>query len=126
MTVYIAIALGGSLGALCRFWVASSTYAALGTQFPYGTLLVNVSGSLLMGFLVVLLTEKLLLPEAIKMALLVGFLGAFTTFSTFALDALHWMQQGEWMKALVYVMSSVFGSLLGVAAGFFGARLLLK
>jgi len=126
MTVYFAIALGGSLGAVCRYWVATSTYAMLGAQFPYGTLLVNVSGSMLMGFLAVLLAEKLALPEAFKMALLVGFLGSYTTFSTFALDALHWLNQGEWLKVLVYILTSVLGSLVGVAAGFFGARLLVN
>ena len=58
------------------------------------------------------------------MGLLVGFLGAYTTFSTFALDAMHWLNEGEWLKVMVYVLSSVFGSLLGVYAGYLGARLL--
>ena len=60
------------------------------------------------------------------MALLVGFLGSYTTFSTFALDAMHWLNQGEWIKVVVYVASSVFGSLLGVYLGYLGARALLR
>ena len=97
----------------------------LGTEFPFGTLMVNVSGSFLMGFLVILLTEKLSVPEEVKLALLVGFLGSYTTFSTFALDGLNWLHNGAVMKVAAYVLFSVFGSLLGVWMGYVGARLLL-
>ncbi len=126
MTLYIAIALGGSLGAVCRYWISSSTYAMFGAQFPFGTLAVNVSGSLVMGFLAIFLSEKWIAGEALRMALLVGFLGSYTTFSTFALDAMHWLNQGEWVKVVVYITSSVFGSLLGVYIGYLGARALLR
>lgn len=126
MSVYLAIALGGSLGAMCRYWISTSTYAALGAHFPFGTLVVNVSGSLLMGFLAVLLSEKIAVPEPMKMALLVGFLGSYTTFSTFALDAMHWLNQGEWMKVGTYLIASVFGSLAGVYLGYLGARFILR
>ena len=126
MTVYLAIALGGSLGAVCRYWVSTSTYAWLGTEFPFGTLMVNVSGSLLMGFLAVLLTEKLAVPEALKLALLVGFLGSYTTFSTFALDGLNWLYNGAWIKVMAYMLISVFGSLLGVWLGYLGARFIMR
>jgi fluoride exporter len=126
MTDYLAIALGGSLGAICRYWVSSSTYARLGTEFPFGTLMVNVTGSLIMGFLALLLTEKIAVPEEVKFALLVGFLGSYTTFSTFALDSLNWLQNGAWMKAVAYLLISVFGSLLGVWLGYLGARLIMR
>jgi len=126
MTIYLAIALGGSLGAVCRYWVSTSTYNWLGTEFPYGTLLVNVSGSFLMGFLVILLTEKLSLPEEVKLALLVGFLGSYTTFSTFAMDGLNGLHNGAIMKVSAYVAISVVGSLLGVWIGYLSARLLLR
>ncbi len=126
MTLYLAIAAGGSLGAVCRYWVSTHTYAWLGSGFPYGTLMVNVSGSLLMGFLSVLLTQRLALPEEVKLALLVGFLGSYTTFSTFALDGLAALQQGAVTKVTVYVLVSVFGSLLGVWLGWLGARLLVR
>jgi CrcB protein len=79
-----------------------------------------------MGFLVILLTEKIALPEEIRFALLVGFLGAYTTFSTFALDALQWLHNGAVLKVAWYIAISVFGSLLGVWLGYLGARLLIK
>ena len=124
--IYLAIAFGGAFGALSRYWISMSTYAWLGNGFPYGTLMVNVTGSFFMGFLAVLLTEKLALPEAVRFALLVGFLGSYTTFSTFALDALQWMNQGAVMKAVAYMVISVVGSLLGVWIGYLGAKLLLR
>lgn len=124
--IYFAIAFGGALGAVCRYWVSTTTYAWLGTEFPYGTLMVNVSGSFSMGFLAILLTEKIALPEELKFALLVGFLGSYTTFSTFALDGLHWLNNGAVLKVVIYVTTSVMGSLLGVWIGYLGARFLLR
>ena len=126
MTVYLAIALGGSLGAVSRYWVSSKTYLWAGTEFPFGTLMVNISGSLVMGFLAIILTEKIEISEELKFALLVGFLGSYTTFSTFALDALQALQNGAIMKVAVYILISVFGSLLGVWMGYLSARLLMR
>jgi fluoride exporter len=126
MTVYLAIALGGSLGAVCRYWVSSSTYAWVGAEFPFGTLMVNLTGSIMMGFLALLLTEKIAVSEELKFAILVGFLGSYTTFSTFALDALNWLHNGAWMKVAVYMLLSVFGSLLGVWIGYLGARFIMR
>lgn len=126
MTIYLAIALGGALGAVSRYWVSSTIYQWLGTDFPYGTLMVNVSGSMVMGFLAVLLTEKMSLPEEVRFALMVGFLGSYTTFSTFALDGLQWLHNGAVVKVAAYIVISVFGSLLGVWIGYLGARLLLR
>ena len=126
MTVYLAIALGGSLGAVSRYWVSSKTYLWAGTELPFGTLMVNISGSLVMGFLAVILTEKIQISEELKFALLVGFLGSYTTFSTFALDALQAIQNGAIMKVAVYILISVFGSLLGVWMGYLSARLLMR
>jgi fluoride exporter len=126
MTVYLAIAVGGSLGAVCRYWVSSSTYAWLGTDFPFGTLMVNVTGSIMMGFLALLLTEKIAVSEEFKFAILVGFLGSYTTFSTFALDGLNWLHNGALMKVAAYMLISVFGSLLGVWLGYLGARFIMR
>ena len=126
MSIYLAIALGGALGAISRYWVSTRTYAWLGTDFPYGTLMVNVSGSFVMGLLTVLLVEKLTLPEEVRFALIVGFLGSYTTFSTFALDGINWINNGAIMKASIYVLLSVLGSLLGVWAGLVGARLVFR
>jgi len=88
--------------------------------------MVNISGSVMMGFLALLLTEKISLSEELRFALLVGFLGSYTTFSTFALDGLQALQNGAVMKVAMYVLLSVGGSLLGVWVGYLGARMLLK
>ncbi|MGD2171615.1 MAG: CrcB family protein, partial [Gammaproteobacteria bacterium] len=81
MSIYIAIAVGGSLGAVSRYWVSMTAYQWLGQQFPNGTLLVNLLGSLAMGFLSVLLVHRFQVSDEIRIGLLAGFLGSFTTFS---------------------------------------------
>ena len=113
----LAIAAGGALGALLRFWMSNGIYAVLGRNFPYGTLAVNVLGSLLMGFLYVLLVDKLALGPQWRAAVLIGLLGAFTTFSTFSMETLNLVEAGEVFKALLNVLLSVS---LCLAATWFG------
>ncbi len=117
----IAIAGGGAVGALLRFWVSTWVYARLGREFPWGTLAVNVAGSLLMGLLYILLIERLSLPPVWRAALLVGLLGAFTTFSTFSIETLNLIEDGALLKALMNILLSVtlclFGAWLGVLLG---------
>ena len=83
MNQLLAIAGGGAIGALLRYWVSNATYTLTGSAFPYGTLLVNVTGSLVMGFAYIWLLERMLGDSALRAFLLIGLLGAFTTFSTF-------------------------------------------
>jgi len=125
MSIYLAIALGGSLGAVSRYWMASSTYQWLGLGFPYGTLAVNLLGSLAMGFLWVLLLHRFQVSEELRYGLLVGFLGSFTTFSTFALDVLHLTGSDEVLKAILYVVLSVLLCILGAWAGLTAAKQLI-
>ena len=117
----IAIASGGAIGALLRFWVSTWVYSRLGREFPWGTLVVNVAGSLLMGLLYILLVERLSLPPVWRAALLVGLLGAFTTFSTFSIETINLIEDGALLKALMNVLLSVvlclFGTRLGVLFG---------
>ena len=125
MSIYIAIALGGSLGAVSRFWVSSTTYQWLGVAFPYGTLAVNLLGSLVMGFLSVLLVYRFQISEEIRIGLLSGFLGSFTTFSTFAIDTLELGMDDSLSKAMIYILLSVLLCVLGALAGLLAAKQLI-
>ena len=118
----LAIAGGGAVGALLRFWVSTWVYARLGRDFPWGTLVVNVAGSLLMGLLYILLIERLSFPPVWRAALLVGLLGAFTTFSTFSLETLNLIEDGALFKALMNVLLSVVMCLLGAWLGILFGR----
>jgi fluoride exporter len=119
----IAIAMGGALGALGRYWVSGLLSNASG-RFPLGTLVCNVAGSLLMGVLFVLVLEKARLSPEMRPLLMVGFLGAFTTFSTFALESVVMLQAGHVMSALIYVSLSVILCLAALYVGMSLTRLL--
>jgi CrcB protein len=117
MKELIAIALGGSLGAVTRFLVANGIYAVLGRSFPHGTLFVNVSGSFLMGLLTQLMLQRFAMSVEYRAAILVGFLGAYTTFSTFALETLYLFEEGSLLKAFLNIFLS---AVLCLAAVWFG------
>ena len=112
----LAVACGGAVGALARYWLSALLYKHLGTAFPWGTLGVNVLGSLLMGMTLVLV-EARVVPEPLRLALAVGLLGAFTTFSTFSVDTLVLVQQGALARAALNVLASVALCLLAAGAG---------
>lgn len=121
MPFLLAVAAGGAFGALARYWLMSLVDTG---SFPWGTLVVNISGSLVMGLLYVLIGEKMLLTQEMRALLAVGFTGAFTTFSTFALDALSLLQQGQLLPALAYVFSSVLLCILAAWLGMSAARMI--
>lgn len=103
----ISIAIGGALGALLRFGVSNATYAVLGRGFPYGTLLVNVLGSFLIGVFAYYFLQKGMMDTPLARGLIVGVLGAFTTFSTFSLDTLLLIENAEWGRAMLNVLMNV-------------------
>ena len=116
---WLAVAVGGALGAVARFGVNGWLYPLYGNKFPLGTLVVNVLGSLLMGIAYVIILEKGQISVEWRNILMVGFLGAFTTFSTFSLDSLALWQNGHPFLALLYIMLSLilclFAAYLGIA-----------
>jgi CrcB protein len=117
----LAIAGGGAIGALLRFWISNGVHALLGRDFPYGTLTVNVLGSLIMGLCYVLLVERMSAGPEWRAFIIIGVLGAFTTFSTFSMETFNLIEAGQLFKAVANVMLSVvvcvLAAWLGVLAG---------
>ncbi len=122
MNQLLAIALGGATGAVMRFLVSTGVHRLAGRDFPYGTLSVNVVGSLVMGFLYIILIERASLGAEWRAVLLVGFLGAFTTFSTFSIETLNLIENGELIKAGTNVIISVVLCLLAAWSGVYVGR----
>ena len=117
------VALGGALGATMRYLTNVGVTRTLGPGFPFSTMIVNVAGSFLMGFLVVLMAKKG--GNVFAPFVLTGLLGGFTTFSAFSLDALTLWERGEAPLAFAYVAGSVLLSLAAIAVGLFVARTLI-
>lgn len=115
--IILAIALGGAAGALLRYWLSAWVTTTLGIAFPYGTLAVNVVGSLLAGTIYVVLAERALLDTALRALLLVGLFGSFTTFSAFSLETVYLLKDGQLVKVALNVLGSV---LLAVGAAWVG------
>ena len=116
-TKIFSIAAGGALGAVARYLVNVSPLGAWFGKFPFATFFINVVGSFLIGFLLILLTDKYEVSENLRFAVLVGFLGAFTTFSTFELEIFELLKEGEFATAALYFFLSVAVGFAGVAAG---------
>jgi len=123
MIQILSIAAGGAIGSVMRYAVSNGIYALLGRSFPYGTLVVNVVGSMLMGLLFVVLVDRMDVAPAWRLAILVGFLGAFTTFSTFSIETLNLIQAGEIIKAGTNVVISVSLCIVATWLGFRIGRL---
>lgn len=119
---WFAIAAGGALGAVARFAMSHQVYQTFGREFAWGTLSVNVVGSFLMGLIAVLLVDKLDLSSEWRAFLMVGFLGAFTTFSTFSYETMQYIQVGEMSKALLNIVVSVLTCIIAVWVGMLAAK----
>lgn len=114
------VGVAGFFGAVARYWLDGWVSRLVGGGFPWGTLAVNVSGCFLVGLLTTLLTERLLPHPTVRIAVTVGFVGAYSTFSTFAYESLRQIQDGALGLALVNVLTSV---VIGVAAAWIGVVL---
>ena len=122
---YLAVAFGGALGAMSRFWVYNAFVNWTSNKFPYATLTVNILGSFLIAVAFVLITERAQVSAEWRGVITVGFLGAFTTFSTFSLDTLGLLEQGQISTALIYIVSSVVVCIIAAWLGLTLARELI-
>ena len=124
-SLLLAVAAGGALGALGRYAVMSGVGHWIGHGFPWGTLIVNVVGSVLMGVLVEVMALVWSPSPEVRALLVVGLLGAFTTFSTFSLDVVVLIERGELVPALAYIVASVVVCVAGLYAGLHATRAVL-
>ncbi len=115
--LYFWIALGGAIGAVSRYGLQGLVYRFTGTAFPYGTLVVNLTGCFLIGWIMAVTEDRFVLSPLVRVFLTIGILGGFTTFSSFAYETLALMRDGEWIWALANAAGSV---VLGLAAAFLG------
>lgn len=120
MWTYTLIAGFGILGCWARYGITNLVQAIYGRDFPYATLSINVGGSFLMGFVFIETLERLTVSPALRTGILTGFIGGYTTFSTFEMEVLLFVEQGAPFKALFYALLSV---ILGFAAAFGGAHI---
>lgn len=124
---YLLVGVGGFLGANARFILARGADALVDTRFPLGTFLVNVSGSFLLGVLGAVIAERALPnSDAMRLALGVGFLGAFTTFSTFEFETNALIEDGSWFTATANIFASLFVGLIALRAGIALAKAWLR
>lgn len=121
--IYLYVALGGALGAVSRYALGTLFMAALGTSFPYATLLINILGSFLMGVLIEGFALIINPGGTIQIFLTTGFLAAFTTFSTFSLDFVTLYERGDMTSAFIYLVGSIVLSILALFAGLFLVRI---
>ena len=121
---WFAVAIGGALGAMARYALSAWILDVSSHKFPYATLTVNVIGSFVMGILFVIIVEKAALPTEMRSLLMIGFLGAFTTFSAFSLDALGLWQNGHVFLSLVYMLATVVLCLVAISTAIWLTRLL--
>ena len=119
---WLAIFVGGGLGAVARYELGGLVQRSTGAFFPWGTLVVNASGCLAIGFLATLLEERSLLGPVWRLFLLVGVLGGYTTFSTFGLETWRLVESGDWLRAAGNAGGSVALGLAAVATGVAAAR----
>jgi CrcB protein len=121
---YLAISIGAVLGANARYLIGGWVADRMGSTFPYGTLIINASGSFLIGLILAAVSERALTPWWVRPTFAIGFLGSYTTFSTFSYETLSLVQSGSWALATVNVFGSVMGALAGVYLGTVLGRLI--
>jgi CrcB protein len=119
---YMMVGIGGFLGAIARFWLGGLVYQKMGTRFPYGTFVINISGSFLIGFILTILTERTHLSPNWRYLIPIGFIGAYTTFSTFEWETLGAIRDGAFLVAGLNVAFSVVLGFIAVWLGMVSGR----
>jgi len=113
----LSIAIGGAFGAVARYLINVSPLSSVFDKFPLPTFVINITGSFLIGFLMIVFADKMEVSENLRMAIIVGFLGAFTTFSTFEMEIFGLMRERQLLIAFPYLFLSVMIGFFGVMAG---------
>lgn len=118
----LLVGAGGFAGANIRYLVAKWVTERYGAHFPYGTFIINVTGSFIIGLLLTYFNARANLSPNYRLVFTMGFVGAYTTFSTYTFEALTLMQDGDWSRAFLYLVSSVVVGMLAVTAGMMAGR----
>jgi CrcB protein len=121
---YLTIALGGAAGAIARYQIATMIQARVSTGFPWGTFWVNISGCLVMGIAMTLLTERLIVNPQWRFLVPIGFIGAYTTFSTFEWELFQANTDGAWLVGAAYLVGSLMAGYIALWLGVILARIL--
>lgn len=121
---YFYIAIGGALGAIARFWVESAVANRLGTKFPYGTFIVNITACVLLGFSITFLASRTNLNPAWRFLVPIGFLGAYSTFSSYEWETVSTLRSGDFFLAALYAFGSLFVGLVAIWGGIFIAKMI--
>jgi CrcB protein len=122
LSALILVGLGGSLGAIARFVVGNVVASRWGTGWPFGTFIINISGCVMIAFFMTLATERVTIAEGWRYLFPVGFVGAYTTFSTYELETMRLIETGAWGRAVSYVVASTFAGLGAVFLATWVAR----
>ncbi len=117
MQKYLLIAVGGALGSVARYWVGSTISGRFGSRFPYGTFVVNLTACVIIGFSLTLLTNRVEIGSTWRYLLAVGFIGAYSTFSTFEWETLSNLRSGAFLLASGYAVGSLLFGLVAVWCG---------
>jgi CrcB protein len=117
MKTFLLISLGAMVGANCRYWLGAWAVQQWGVRFPLGTLLINLSGSFVLGFLMAVFLDRMIAEPRWRVLLVVGFLGSYTTFSSYAYESVALMLNGQWWPGLLNLFGSSFLGGLAVLLG---------
>ncbi len=117
MLKYLYIAIGGAMGAIARYWVGAEVSSRMGTKFPYGTFVINISACVIIGFSITYLGRRVELNPAWRFLIPIGFVGAYSTFSTYEWETFNSLRAGAFLIAALYVVGSLLAGLIAVWGG---------